>query len=173
LRGLMRTIDLPSVNVRVVDQLSFHSGSVPAERVRDTYRVADVLLHPSGGEGCGLTLMEAQACGTPPITCQWTAMRDYNWSGWHIPTNTHKAGGEPVWDALGGFHFRPTQRAILQCLNMAWAHRDSAELREAAVNGAQEYHIDRVIADYWMPALQRVEELINAAKLDAVPEVEA
>lgn len=42
-------------------------GRVPAERLPDLYRAADVYVMPSSGEGFGIAFVEAMACGTPAI----------------------------------------------------------------------------------------------------------
>jgi glycosyltransferase involved in cell wall biosynthesis len=168
--GLLHTLNIPSVNLRVTDQLEYRSGSLPAERVRSIYRAADVLLNPSMGGACELALLEGQACGLPPISTDWTAMREHNWSGWQIGTAPPRQGGEPFWDTSGGFFFRPSQRAIVQCLVMAHEHRGDAAIRQAAVAGAQAYDVQRVISDHWLPALEQIERLIKGAALFPVPE---
>jgi glycosyltransferase involved in cell wall biosynthesis len=45
----------------------FH-GFASNEDVRDWFRIADVFLLPTGEEGFGLVLAEAQACGTPVVS---------------------------------------------------------------------------------------------------------
>jgi glycosyltransferase involved in cell wall biosynthesis len=168
---LLTTLNMPEMNLRVVDQLGTHSGNVPAEYIRDIYRAADALLLPSQGEGCGLPLYEAQACGTPPISTQWTAMRDHNWSGWQIDTTLGKPSGDLLWNDAGGFYFRPSQRAILQCLQLARAHRGDPVQQQAAIQGAKEFDIQHVIDTYWLPALEQIESLIKGARLFAIPGV--
>lgn len=173
LPGLLTTLDMPSINLRVTDQLGLHSGTVPAEYVRDIYRAADVLCMATEAEGCGLPLIEAQACGTPPIATQFTAMRELNWSGWMVATDPDKQGGERVWHNSGGFRFRPSVRAIVQCLMMAGHKRGDPALVSAATRGAQAYDIDHVVSTHWLPALEQVESLLRGAKVFAVPEVPA
>ena len=173
LKALLTSLDIPSVNLRVTDQLGLHNGTVPAEYIRDMYRAADVLVLPSRGEGFGLPLLEAQACGTPPISVQWTAMRETNWSGWQVSTIPGKAGGEPVWHESGGFQFRASGKALLQCLNAAFEGRGNPQQIAAAEDGAKRYDIDYVVQEYWLPALDQIEKLLKGAKLFAVPEVGA
>ena len=43
----------------------------------DWYRSLDVFFSPSMGEGWGLHLLEAMACGVPVITVLWSAERDF------------------------------------------------------------------------------------------------
>ena len=43
------------------------AGFVDAERLADYYRLADVFVMPSTGEGFGIVFLESMACGTPVI----------------------------------------------------------------------------------------------------------
>ena len=43
------------------------------------------------GEGFGLPIIEAQACGTPPVVTDHSAMTELAGAGW-------KVGGEPFWN---------------------------------------------------------------------------
>jgi len=47
------------------------------EIVANLYKVSDFLVHPSIGEGFGLTLMEAMASRCVPITTNYSAMTDF------------------------------------------------------------------------------------------------
>ena len=42
-------------------------GHIPDEEIVEHYRMADVLVMPSTGEGFGIVFLEAMACGTPAI----------------------------------------------------------------------------------------------------------
>jgi glycosyltransferase involved in cell wall biosynthesis len=59
------------------------------------YNSMDVLLLVSMGEGFGIPLIEAQACGTPVIAGDWTSTGELVFSGWKIP----KKGGCVVFAA--------------------------------------------------------------------------
>ncbi len=50
----------------VADQVIF-AGFVPTAELADHYRLADVLVMPSRGEGFGIVFLEAMACGRPVI----------------------------------------------------------------------------------------------------------
>jgi len=157
-KGMLQALNLSERNWRASDQLLYAAGYITREYVRDIYRAADVLLNPAMGRGFELCIAEAQACGTPAISCNWTAMRETNWSGWQID---ERAGGELFWCDLGAFRFRPRRVAIAKCLHMALEKRGDARIQEAARAGALRYDIERVTREHWLPILAGIERLLG------------
>lgn len=133
------------------------------------YRAADVLLLPSGGEGFGVPLVEAQACGTPVIACDYTAMRETAWAGWKIPTDKGGQYGEQVWtQARGAFYFRPSRACLVEYLKAAYAKRGDAAYAEKARAGALAYDLQIVMNDHWLPTMKQIEALLNEGQLEGV-----
>lgn len=133
------------------------------------YRAADVLLLPSGGEGFGVPLIEAQACGTPVIACEYTAMRETAWAGWKIPTDKGGQYGEQVWtQARGAFYFRPARACLVEYLKTAYAKRHEAAYAEKARTGALIYDMRTVIESHWLPVIGQIEALLNEGQLESV-----
>ena len=54
------------------------------EHMADLYSSFDVLLNPAMGEGFGLPVLEAQACGVPAIVTDFTAMSEVCGAGWKV-----------------------------------------------------------------------------------------
>lgn len=52
----------------VADHVIF-TGLAPAEELVDHYRVADLFVMPSTGEGFGIVYLEAACCGVPSVAC--------------------------------------------------------------------------------------------------------
>jgi len=70
LAGMLRDGVLPADAVRV-------AGSVADDDLREMYRAADVLAFPSVKEGWGLTVLEAQASGTPVVASDIEVLHEY------------------------------------------------------------------------------------------------
>ncbi len=139
--------------VYYVDQLANHLG-LPGTYVADVYRAADVLIGASAGEGFGLPIMEAQACGCPVVTTNWTAMRELTVNGiatqpaqrnW-TPLNSWAAvvSVDAVYDALEQIYAWPTDE-----------RKQRAEQGIAAMRA--QFDWDTCVDRYWMPFLARVE----------------
>jgi glycosyltransferase involved in cell wall biosynthesis len=57
----------------------------PAHQLGAIYRSADCFVLPSRGEGWGLPILEAMACGLPVIATAWSAQTDFINSGVAYP----------------------------------------------------------------------------------------
>jgi glycosyltransferase involved in cell wall biosynthesis len=62
------------------------------------YNAADVYISTTGGEGFGLTLAEAMACGTPVVCTDWAAEREVVGDGGILVPPLIDRYGEPVRD---------------------------------------------------------------------------
>jgi glycosyltransferase involved in cell wall biosynthesis len=113
-----------------------------------TYATFDVLLNASMGEGFGLTVLEAQACGIPAIVTDFTAMREVCGAGW-------KVGYERHWTDQSSWQARPHLDELVAALEEAYAQ--SQAQRDARSAAAREhslqYDADRVLDEHWTPAL--------------------
>ena len=117
---------------------------------------ADVLLHPSYGEGFGLPIVEAQATGTPVIVGDNSAQTELCGAGW-------KTDCQPYWvaDDMAWWH-APQIKSLVQGLEWAYKHRTDKHLRDKAREFAMGYDADRVAAQYWKPALEMLEQYCGA-----------
>ena len=128
------------------------------------YNSLDVLLNPSMGEGFGVPIVEAQACGVPVITANHSAMTELTHAGWMVQ-------GDRWWDEIQcGFAIMPSIGSIVDCLEQAYKNRDNTELREGARRFALTYDADRVMEKYWTPVL---EQLAKPAEVKPFPRKES
>ena len=144
-------------DVLFADQYHMVVGFPDAYMV-DLYNSLDVLLSPSMGEGFGIPIVEAQACGCPVIVGDWTAMSELCFAGWKIA----KENAHPFWDQVGAYKFMPEPAAIYQALTEAYT--GAKKLRHKARKGAEPYDADRVMSKYWKPVLKEIAGLIDEWK---------
>lgn len=163
--GQMGSVNLPelvhklgmSERVRFLDPLTSLHGMTPAW-MRGVYNAADVLVNVAMGEGFGVPMLEAQACGTPVITGRWTAQAEVVGAGIFV----EKAEAQRFWSPQAGYMWIAGAPVIADCLVAAYQDRGSTRARDAALRHAQGYEADRVYADYWRPVLDRIAELREA-----------
>ena len=151
---LLQAVGIPKRNVVFCDPYHNVIG-FPTPYMVDVYRAADVLLSPSMGEGFGLPILEAQACGTPVIVGDWTSMPELCFAGW-------KVGGQRFYTPLGSFQYVPDVGDILEALRTAYASKGCAILAGQARQGALAYDADLVADTYWRPVLARIAERVEA-----------
>ena len=159
LPGLMDMLSMPSDRMRACDQASYRIGAYTQEELVELYSAADVLLSTSRGEGFGLAVPEAMACGTPAIVSDFTAQPEIvGDTGW-------KVRWAPYYDPdHGAFWATPYIGGIVDALEAAYQERGTAlqpVRREAARLKAMEYDADTVYAQHWKPFLAAVERDID------------
>jgi len=130
----------------------------PDQVMASLYSAMDVHLLVSMGEGFGIPILEAQACGTPVIVGDWTSMSELCFSGWKVD----KKDTVPWWTALQSWMFLPAVGAIVDRLEEAYKFKGNQEYRNRARAGAMAYDCDKVMEKYWKPELQYISDMILA-----------
>ena len=140
---------------RLIERIRFPSEretlmGLPRHLLAAQYVAFDVLLNPSMGEGFGVPLIEAAACGVPVIASDHSAMSELTQAGWLVQ-------GDPWWDELqSSFAFMPHIASIEAALEAAYDARDDQELQDAAVEFALGYDADVVVTQHWEPILEQL-----------------
>lgn len=144
-------------NILFVDPYYLCCGMLGQDNMALVYTASDVLLNPSMGEGFGVPIVEAQACGTPVITGDWTAMSEVTRTG--IAISKDNATRYPM-AGYGGDMFIPQPEAILDALLQArsWKH-NSAEVSKRV----REYEVETVWDEHWRPVLREVADVLGLA----------
>jgi glycosyltransferase involved in cell wall biosynthesis len=121
------------------------------EYMAEFYNCMDVHLITTRGEGFGIPVLEAQACGIPVITGGWTASKELFWAGQMLDP---ERDADREYTGLASYTYRPRVGAIDAALEEEYQHRsDTTE----AVKKAQGYDADFVTQTYWKPILAEIE----------------
>jgi glycosyltransferase involved in cell wall biosynthesis len=165
LPGIMRSLGIPEDRVKVCDQyrniMGYGDGVMAG-----IYSAMDVLSSVTMGEGFGVPIIEAQACGTPVIVGGWTAMPELVGAGWTVTAH------ERVLTPMQAYQYLPTCDGVLEALEASYAHRGDASLRSQARAFAMRYDADEVTQNYWAPALERMANDLAADAGTEAPPVE-
>ena len=154
--------DCSKVDVIFADQYGMAVGYTP-EMMAKIYSALDVHCGVTRGEGFGIPIIEAQACGCPVIVGDWSSMPELVFSGWKVG----KEDADPVFTPLNAFQFIPRIGGIAEKLNMAYTMRGNQDYRKRAADGAKAYDIDKVIQKYWLPTLEKIQaKMKDAPKSD-------
>ena len=141
---LAKACGIPENRLLFADQYAVRNG-MPQEVLPALYSASDVLLAVSMGEGFGIPVVEAQACGTRCITSNQTAQTELNGHGWLVDC-------QPYWDtAQRSWFHTPFVREIVGALEMAYEARES--LHKPSVEFASQYGADQVFRKYWEPVM--------------------
>lgn len=137
------------------DAYSYDMGIITEEQMAAWYRGLDILSLCSYAEGFGLPLIEAQACGTPVVTTDGSAMSELCGAGWVV-------SGTPFWaNGHGAWWKRPDADDIEQAYEAAWqARQDGVLPKKQARDFAMLFDADRVMAEHWAPVLKGLEERV-------------
>ena len=160
LQTLLKHYRVPPESVMFTDGIVLTVGA-PAPLMAELYRSFDVLSLVSGGEGAGMPLLEAAACGTPGIWGGWTAMPEYAKAGWVVG----RTEAQPQMNAGRVWWQTPAVDAIHDRMEQAYGCekqlRDvmSSEARDGAMN-----HDPHTVMPLWLKAVDEVGERLEAAK---------
>jgi glycosyltransferase involved in cell wall biosynthesis len=123
-----------------------------AQDLARIYNSAHVLLNASRGEGFGIPIVEAQACGTPVIVTNATAMPEL------IEWGTAVETGTPEWVTDGAWRDSPDKDSIYSalCASYAdWAGGWPEDRRVACSDRVRARFSEAVVVErYWRPLIE-------------------
>lgn len=152
------TIDVPTeirkleLGAAAGNIIVLHNDKIPSSWMSSLYRSADCFVLPTRGEGWGMPIMEAMACGLPVIATNWSAQTEFINESNSYPLRVKK--------------LVPAQARCHYYNGFNWAEPDAAHLAhlmrhvvdnrsEAAAKGAQAAH-DIASRFTWAHAAQRI-----------------
>ena len=144
--------------VMPVDGHMVRTGQLDAGYMAAWYNAADVFLNTSWGEGFGVPLIEAQACGLPAIGTDCSAVTElvHGGGGWLVASEPKASPRHKrAWRA-------PLISGITRALGKAhhgWSRGGTAwqQRRDRARAFALAYDADAVYEQHWRPVLARAE----------------
>lgn len=142
---LAKACGIPSDQIRFVDPFVWRMG-ITDDHLAAIYSGMNVLLQPSMGEGFGIPLVEAGACGVPAIVSNATAQPELLGDGWLVD-------GQPWWDAAqSAWLVTPKVEGILRGLVEAYERPRGPSVK--AIEFAAQYDADFVFDQHWRPILE-------------------
>lgn len=136
----------------------------PDEYMVNAYRSMDVLLAATIGEGFGVPILEAQACGTPVTTGDWTAMSELTFAGVKIPKQKAfrwRNSPQRAWQWI------PQPEAIAEALECIYTQQQQAKQRAllaaSARAGALFYDIP-LVQEQWHIVLDDIADKLGLEK---------
>jgi glycosyltransferase involved in cell wall biosynthesis len=153
LPGLIDALGIPLERIRTADQYRILFKPHPPETMALLYSAMDCLLNPSMGEGFGITVLEAQACGVPAIVTEFSAMKEVCGAGWHV-------NWDPYWTGQNAWQATPDVDDIAEALGQCHDRppREREQHAEIARKHALEYSLPRVLKEHMLPALRIAEQ---------------
>jgi len=163
LRRIIELAGIPKQAIVEVPSYRYARGFIQPPWLAQAYNAFDVLLHATRGEGFGLTIIEAQACGCPVVVTNFSAMPELvtDGLGW-------KVGYSDRCFSQDSYQVVPSVPEIVDALEQAYTRRGDADLRAAVAKSMDAYDADYVAETYWKPVLASIERTITGARTDAV-----
>jgi FkbM family methyltransferase len=142
--------------VQFTDQYAQVTGLYRQEDIAAVMGCADVLSNCSWGEGFGLPVLEAQACGTPVVVTDGSAGTELCGSGWLVET-------QPYWHPWAdSWWHAPIIKSIEKAWEKAYKQAREPKMRDKAREFARGYDVDTVVTQHWKPALEMLEQYAGA-----------
>lgn len=143
---LLSAVGLGPDSVILPDEEQLRLG-YPQKELAAFYSASDVLLAASYGEGFGVPLIEAQACGTKIITGNWTSMPDL------VGETSFVIEGQPFWDEPQKAFFNvPSVEGLVQALELAYEQPRGRD--DVSIEFAADFGLEKVWSNYWLPFLK-------------------
>jgi glycosyltransferase involved in cell wall biosynthesis len=145
---------IPENRIVWTDQWAYYAG-LPPFVLAGLMGAMDVNLAASRGEGFGVPVIEAAACGVPSIVSNFTAQPEL------VEDHGYLVSVQPYWDALQTSWFAtPLVHSVLEELEHAYDTARDADRKAAARAHAETYDNKIVFDKYWLPVLAEIDKLM-------------
>ena len=138
-------------------QPSYDLRRIDDEWLNEVYNGFDVFCLPTAGEGFGLPLIEAQACGIPVITTDVTTGSELaGKTGWLIDVHEDDLD----WINTGAWRYKRRPSEVLKCLELAhsaWKLGNYRKIKDKALAFGKSFDWDLIWDKYWRPVFKGLE----------------
>lgn len=142
--ALVEAAGIPSEQVQFAEPYQHRMG-VDDKTMAQIYTRSDVLLSATAGEGFGLPVLEAQACGTRVVVSNFSAQPELVGDGWIVEV-------QPQWNPTQlGWFCTPIVASMVEALEEAFAQGGGHS--QQAVDFTADYQADKVFEERWVPLL--------------------
>lgn len=154
--NLLNIVDRYGIKDKVIfpDNYQYLMGFSP-EWMATLYNASDLLLSCSKGEGFGIPIIEAQACGLPVLVTDFSSMPELvRWGEALSPITMEWSPGLEAWRAI------PNSTLIVQKLEERYAQWKDQEgwndedRQRASQAIHDEFDWDTVVSDFWSPLVR-------------------
>lgn len=150
--------------VMVADAVKMLHDPYPPEAMAKIYSTFDCLANPSMGEGFGVPILEAAACGVPAVVTNFSSMPEVAGdAGW-------KVGCRPFWTPGNAWMAIADVEEIVEAYEQCYSQTETE--RQARSDLAREhalaYDADRVTEEYFLPVLDQVFERFGEREPEVV-----
>ena len=142
------------------DQAMLIQGRIDPGWLAEIYNGFDIMCLATKGEGFGLPLIEAQACGIPVVTTATTSGPELCKTGWLIDVDAD----DRFWIGTETWRLEPRPSNILAALELAydaWKSSGWHLYQEDAHDRIAPYSWDAVWEKYWLPILGEMEARLS------------
>lgn len=137
---LLKENDLDLNKVIFTNPLKLTSYPNTTEEMAILYNSFDVLMNASSGEGFGIPIIEAQACGVPVLTHAATSMSELTFYGYAAKSDKKSK----IQVIEYGHRLMPNVNDMAKGLQMIFDNPDEAKRKEVSHSVRETFDIDRV-----------------------------
>jgi len=135
-----------------------YNQDLPAHQMGSLYRSADCFVLPTRGEGWGMPILEAMACGLPVIATDWSAHTDFMTEDVAYPLRVERLiPAKAKCPYYKGFRWaQPDEHHLAHLMRHVYENRE-----EAAAKGAQAS--EKALGGWtWRQAAQKIKDRLLA-----------
>ena len=140
LLGILRRFKVKSKFYKFSDQIKFNNHLYSREDVFNILKGSDVLLSASKSEGFGIPILEAQCCGCPVVTTNFSAMPELTVNG----ITTEYKDTEPYPDDKNSYWAIPDINNIFKALELIynWPPIKRTEMKKKGIEFSKQFSCD-------------------------------